>query len=272
MSTTPTDNTNNNPIMIDPRMLNNYYNHDDEINLIDLWLSLVKQKNVFFISLFLAVAVATVYIIVTPETYTYKTDISIGTQTQTQFIQSPQAIVANFNNAIIPKILRQQYINQPDNKLNVSISIPKKTDSALLSSIGTIEQKEAITKLHQQLINILSESHRDKVAHMLTYLNDELISSQATLARLIEKSTSTVSNSDKILMQIVNLEDTIRQAKRSIAQFTDTHSVMGTVQSIKPNNKSSKLILAVSIILGLFLGIFAALFAGFIAKVKEQSE
>jgi len=45
---------------------------------------------------------------------------------------------------------------------------------------------------------------------------------------------------------------------------------MGAVQSVKPSNKSSKFILAISIVFILFLGIFAALFAGFIAKVKEQ--
>ena len=281
MSDKPTDNPLNNPIIIDPRMLNNYYDQDDEISLVDLWLSLVKQKNILFSTMLAVIIMAIIYVVAMPETYTYKTDIAIGTQAQVQaqaqaqaqaqLIQSPEAISANLDNAIIPKLLRQQHITQPDNKLGVSASIPKKTDSVLLTSKGTIAQKEAIAELHQQLITILAESHQTKIQHILDYLNEELISSQSMLFKLNKQLQSSAGDNEQSTLQVINLENNIRQTKRSIAEFTPTRSAMGTVQSVKSTNKSSKLILAVSIILGLFLGIFAALFAGFIAKVKEQS-
>ncbi len=261
------------PILIDPHMLNHYYHHD-EISLVDLWLSLLAHKNVFFITFIFIISLAAVYITVTPKTYFYKTDISIGTQTQTQtqtqFIQSPEAIVANLDNAIIPKLLMQQHLNQPDNKLNVTASIPKKTNSVLLISKGTIDQKEAITKLHQQLIDVLAESHHKKVAPMLNYLKDELASSQSLSTKLNEQVKNAPDNNDQLALQMINIENTIRETKRSLAEFTETRSAMGTVQSIKPANKSSKLILSVSFVLGVFMGVFAALFAGFLAKVKEQ--
>ena len=262
------------PILIDPRMLNNYYDHDDEINLVDLWLSLLAHKNVFFIIFIFIISLAAIYITVTPKTYNYKTDIAIGTQTsqtsQTQLIQPPEAIAANLENAIIPKIVMQQHLKHPNNKLDVTVSIPKNTNSVLLTSKGTLDQKEAITKLHQQLINVLAESHRKKAASMLDYLKDELTSSQSMLTKLSAQSKQLSANNDQITLQLINLENTIRETKRNIAQFTETHSAMGTVQSIKPANKSSKLILAVSIVLGLFMGVFAALFTGFLTKVKEQ--
>ena len=265
------------PILIDPRMLNNYYDHDDEINLVDLWLSLLAHKNVFFIIFIFIISLAAIYIAVTPKTYNYKTDIAIGTQTsqtsqtsQTQLIQPPEAIAANLENAIIPKIVMQQHLKHPNNKLDVTVSSPKNTNSVLLTSKGTIDQKEAITKLHQQLINVLAESHRKKAASMLDYLKDELTSSQSMLTKLSAQSKQLSANNDQITLQLINLENTIRETKRNIAQFTETHSAMGTVQSIKPANKSSKLILAVSIVLGLFMGVFAALFTGFLTKVKEQ--
>jgi len=55
---------------------------------------------------------AIIHIVAMPETHIYKTDIVIGTQAQ--LIQSPEAIAANLDNAIIPKILRQQHIAQPE--------------------------------------------------------------------------------------------------------------------------------------------------------------
>lgn len=269
------------PIMIDPRILNNYYSQDNEISLVDLWLSLVKQKNVLFLTTFIFLVLAVLYILLVPETYTYKTDISVGTQAQAQaqaqdqdqdqLVQSPEAIVAILDNAIIPKILRQQHQQDPDNKLDVSASTPMNTDSVLLISKGTLEQKKAITELHQQLISILAEAHRNKVVHTINYLNDELISLQSMLTKLTEQAKSNASYNEKITLQIINLENNIRETKRSISEFTETKSVMGTIQSINPTNKSSKLILAVSIILGLFMGIFTALFANFLAKVKEKN-
>ncbi len=155
--------------------------------------------------------------------------------------------------------------------MSVSASIPKKTDSVLLTSKGTVAQKEALAKLHQQLITILAESHQNKIQHTLDYLHDELISSQSMLVELNKKLQSSAGDNEQVTLQVINLENNIRQTKRSIAEFTPTRSAMGTVQSVKHTNKSSKLILAVSIVLGLFLGIFAALFASFIVKVKEQS-
>ena len=155
--------------------------------------------------------------------------------------------------------------------MSVSASIPKKTDSVLLTSKGTVDQKEALAKLHQQLITILAKSHQNKIQHTLDYLHDELISSQSMLVELNKKLQSSAGDNEQVTLQVINLENNIRQTKRSIAEFTPTRSVMGTVQSVKHTNKSSKLILAVSIVLGLFLGIFAALFASFIVKVKEQS-
>ena len=278
MSTNPTDNSNKQPIMIDPRMLGNYYDQDDEINLVDLWLSLVKQKNVFFATASIIILFSVLYILLAPENYTYKTDIAIGTQSQSQsqsqsqLIQSPEAVAANLNNAIIPKILKQQHINKPDSQLDVSVSIPKKTNSVLLTSKGTLEQNSAIAELHQQLINILADSHSNKVQHKLAYLKEELISSQSMITNLNKKLSNPTTGNEQLTLQIINLENNIRQTKRDIAEFTPTHSAMGTVQSIKPSNKSGKLILAVSIVLALFMGLGAALFAGFIVKVKEQDK
>lgn len=274
MTNKPNLSENPNQIIIDPRMLSSHYNSDDEISLVDLWLSLVKQKNILFLTTFIIVALTVLYIFLIPDTYTYKTDISIGTQGQGQgqgqLIQSPEAILANLDNAIIPKILRQQHQQSPENKLEVSASIPKKTDSVLLSSKGTNEQKKAITELHQQVISILAEAHRKKVLHTLSYLNDELISSQSMLAKLTEQSKSNPNTYEQITMQVINLENNIRMTKRNVALFTDTKSAMGTIQSIKPTNIDSKLILAASIVIGLFMGIFTALFANFLAGIKEE--
>ena len=264
------DNKSITPSFIDPVIINNYQIHNDEASLVDLWLSLVAQKKVFFITTALSVTLAIIYILIMPETYTYKTNISIGTQAQAQLIQSPDEVVTYLDSAVIPKLLKQQHLNQPDKKFDVSASSPKKTNSVLLSSKGTIAQKEAIMKLHQQLVDTLVESHQDKASHTLYYLNEELTSSKATLSKLTKLSKSRTGNNESVMMQIINLENNIRATKQNIARFSDTRSAMGTIQSIKPT-KSNQFILVISIVLSLFIGFFATLLARFLVKVKERS-
>ena len=271
MSTKPEENTVT-PIVIDPRMFNAYYNHHDEISLVDLWLTLLKHKKVFFSVAITIILLAIAFILSTPKTYTYKTDISIGTQSQSQLIQSPEAIAANLDNAIIPMVLGLQHQKSPENKLNVTASIPKKTDSVLLTSKGTKQQRDAIVELHQQLISILAESHRKKIQSTLDSLNDELHSSEVLLATLETQSKIQNIQNEQVMLQMIDLQNSIRQTKRKFAQITDTHSALGTVPSIKPTNKKTKLILAVSLILAFFAGLFATFIAEFLVKVREKSQ
>jgi|GEM_PF-3578285 len=255
-------------IVLDPREINSCLIHSDDFSLVDLWLSLVLQKRAFFFVVALCLILAVIYSTVSPRTYSYKTNISIGMQAAGEYIQSPDSVVAYFNNAILPKVLKLQHLAFPDNNLDVSISIPKNTNSVLLSSEGTTHQKEAIIILHKQLVDALVKSHQNRVARTLSYLNDDLDILNLRLSKLIKLSES--ANNDLLTMQIIELETNSRETKKDIIQFTNTHSEMGTVQSPKPT-QNRLLFLTASTIFSLFLGLLAAAFANFFVKVKEKS-
>lgn len=268
--TTESDKSINTSFITDPKILSNYYEQGSDVNLIDLWLSLIQQKKIFMVTISATIILAIVYIITMPETFTYKTSVTIGTQ-QAQIIQSPSTIAANFNTAIIPKILRLQHLKHPDNQLDVFASIPESANFVLLTSKGTSEQKETVFELHQQLVTALADYHRDKVEYILNYLKQDLIDLQLTLTKLKKEASNSITYNEQITLQLINIENNIRQTKRSIIEFIPTHSVIGTVQSINPTSLDSKTILAVSIILGIFIGFFTALFTEFISKAKKKS-
>lgn len=259
------------PVIIDPRLFNNYSDSGDGVSLVELWILFVKYKKMLFISMLAVIVLAFVYMLFIPEQYIYKTDISIGTQSESQLVQSPEAIVANLDNAIIPKLLKQQHIKQPGNKLKVFASIPKDTDSVLLTTKGTVDQGTAIITLHKQLIAILAESHTSKTQHMVDYLKDDLISSQLMLDELNNKTLGSQGDNEQIILQIISIKENIRKTKRNIAEFTPTYSALGTIQSLKPTNKNIKIIIVASLFIGLFIGTSSVLFAGFLDKVKNQS-
>ncbi len=262
------------PIIIDPRLLQGYYNHDDEISLADLWLTLVEQKRVFFTVFITLILLALLYVLITPKRYEYKTVITIGTQAQAQaqaqaqLIESPASVKARLDNAIIPKVLMQQ--SQHADPLDISVTVPKNTLSVLLASKGTQDQEHAIRDFHNQLIQILHDAHQRKTAPLLTYFQEELSSTQTLLDNLHAQKKQPTKEQNDLTMQIINLENLLHELKLNLALFSQTRSDMGTVRSAKPINKSSKLILAVTVVLGMFAGIFAALFAGFIANIKNK--
>jgi len=263
--------TNENPIIIEPQILHNYYDSRDETNLVDLWLALVKQKKVFFLTTFSVIIMAMVYVTFVPATYIYKTNISIATINSAgsgaQIIQAPTSIIARLVSEVIPTVIRQNG-GQANSMLNVSASIPTKTNVVLLTSKATIKQKQNIAELHQNIIELLSKSHNKKSNRMLEYLNQELSHSQAKLGKMFESLKISGAN-ELIIMQIIDMENYIRKTKLSITQFTNTQSELGTVQSIKPTNKGSAQIIAITVLLSLFLGIFSALFANFLSKVRQ---
>jgi hypothetical protein len=281
MSNTPTDN-NITPASNSPEVMSSDSHHNDEINLVDLWLSLVTHKKVFFITTALIIFLAVLYIKILPsssEVYIYKTDLVIGTLAKTmpdapphpRLIQSPETVIANLNNAIIPMFLSQQHLAQPTNKLNVSASIPPKTKYILLTSKGTNEQQDTITKLHQQIVSLLNESHQNLIQSITVSLNEDLNKLQSVLPKLLDQLKDDATYNEALTSQILAIEEKIRQTKRTIAQFRDTHSAMGTVQTVNPSKGIEQIILAGSVVLGLFMGLLAALFASFLVKVKEQS-
>ncbi len=72
------------PIIIDPNMLNNYYNQGDEISLVELWRSLVEQKTVFFATFLIILIAGCAFSLIQPTLYEYSTTIEIGTQADIQ--------------------------------------------------------------------------------------------------------------------------------------------------------------------------------------------
>ncbi|HEY9050428.1 MAG TPA: Wzz/FepE/Etk N-terminal domain-containing protein, partial [Gammaproteobacteria bacterium] len=70
-------------------------NHDDEINLIDLWLILVKRKQVLLYTVGLCVALGLLYVVIKPDVYRYFASIEIGVMSHGSeriFIEQPESV------------------------------------------------------------------------------------------------------------------------------------------------------------------------------------
>ena len=93
-----------------PVKIPEYIYPEDEINLMDLWLILVKHKKVFW-SIFSAIVILGLIVaLIIPRKYSITSAISIGQTIQDDqmvLLESPETVKAKLENALVPKILSQ---------------------------------------------------------------------------------------------------------------------------------------------------------------------
>ena len=147
---------------------------EDNINLVDLWLELVKHRTIIFTSVALALIAGLLVAFLLPQKYSYTTTIEIGsTLTQTasgtvpQLIDPPETVLAKILESYIPLAQQQFHKTHPDNNSldKIDARIPKDSQLVVLETKGAeknnadyLQQLQAITKYllqdHQRVMNV----------------------------------------------------------------------------------------------------------------------
>ncbi|MDF1584257.1 MAG: Wzz/FepE/Etk N-terminal domain-containing protein [Methyloprofundus sp.] len=199
MTNKPTDTPTNNPIIIDPRMLSNYYDHDDEISLVDLWLSLVKHRKVFWLTFLIIISLGFVFSISQPTVYDYITTIEIGTKADKEtLIQPVETVKSEITSAYINQALHDYY-NDNDNDndiIKVDVENPKDTSLLIIKSSGSIEQEAMHLTIQSKILDTLTRKH------------------SASTQAIIE---SLQSQKQVLLNQIEDLENEVLFASRKLS-------------------------------------------------------
>lgn len=166
-----------------------YPNQDDEINLVDVWLSVSQYRNVFwgvFAIIVLLGASYTAFIF--KEKFSLVTTIQMGTvesENQTKPIESPDSLISKINNSIAPKYTRQWLQdNNLQNLFETEISNPKGSDIVLLTNKVKENELSLFTSYQQGLANIIIDDHRRLIDSLKAGLISELEIAQLKMQEL----------------------------------------------------------------------------------------
>ncbi len=179
------------------------YYQEDEINLIDLWLVLVKHRTVLMSVVLLCMLVGLLYATLVPRNYQYSTSIEIGTRfigENLEMIELPQTLLAKIQESYIP-LARQEYAaKHPEfnGVPKIEASVPKGSQIIVLGSKGpenksdvhkTLQQTivDMTRKDHSQIVDVLrkeAEIDKNKAVTKLDELKDAVVLLKANEKRL----------------------------------------------------------------------------------------
>ncbi len=142
----------------------NAYPSEDEISLIDNWITLYKFKRIFLVS-FLALLVAGILVVTLfkSDNFTMSTTISIGQiekNASLMDLEPPSELVSQLNQSQVPNLTRQ-IVNRHDIGLfETNVSNPKDTNLVLIENKVKQKYQKIFTELHQTIAGTVLENHR----------------------------------------------------------------------------------------------------------------
>jgi len=182
--------------------------YEDEINLVDLWLVLMKRRSLIAMVAVLSLLAGTMFALFNPPKYHYSTSIEIGTRfdgSNMAVIESPETLLAKIQESYIP-LARQEYLarhGESGGVPQIEARIPKGSQIIVLSGKGPEGDSAAHKAVQQAVVDMVKKDHgrivdvmrketeirQNKATAKLAELKDEARLIQAREKRLGDIST-----------------------------------------------------------------------------------
>ncbi len=177
---------------------------DDEISLVDLWLTLSRHRKLILGIVGSSLLVGLLWAFLKPPQYEYRVSIEIGNRwikDEVRPIEEPDTALAKLKESYIPSTLRTSSRVEKDRDIEIEAQIPKKSEIIVLTAKGTEDEGdmlkgllvEVVDKLradHQRIYSILKkdiELRQRDLENELSSLKDEANLVEADRERLKER-------------------------------------------------------------------------------------
>lgn len=167
--------------------------HQDEISLIDIWLTLRKHKKIMLWTFGAIVTTGLAAALLIPEKYEILTSLEISTTlqgTQPVSIVSPQTVQAKLENSFIPALQYKLHSSSaPTNPYDISIQIPKNSSLIVLKSKAREADEEKYKAFHGYLVASVVENHSKLLNILKMKLSADIERAKIEMSSLVDEST-----------------------------------------------------------------------------------
>ena len=162
---------------------------EDEINLIDIWITLRQYKKPFFQTFVLLLIMGLlVAIFVFNEKYTLTSAIQIGSiERNGNLVQleSAESLKSKLTDVLVPRVTAEWLSENPDSKkFKTSVSSPKGSDVVLIQNKVKTSDITAFQQFQNRLAAAVIADHQSKLSLFQEDLLAQLAEEKAKLARL----------------------------------------------------------------------------------------
>jgi len=160
--------TTHNPIQPDIPSGKKIRHEQYEINLIDLWLILVRQKKLIITTFLATLLVGIAITFIQPKKYNYRTSIEIGTQViddKVYPIEDIKILLSKIKEIYLPQILEEYNTAHPEEHKHweITTSNPNNTQIVIVEGVGIEKEGSFYLSLLQSLIKKIKEVQQHEI-------------------------------------------------------------------------------------------------------------
>ncbi len=168
-------------------------NAQDEISLVDIWLTFRKHQKLFLQVAIGITLLGLVAALLMTKSYDLRTSLEIGTAIRGDApapIESPETLKAKLENSLSPLVENElnRDKEEPD-QYKMSVSIPKKSTLLVLSSKTSKEDEEKYRELHNKVVQAASQDHARIINVLKKNIQTELSLAKIALDELRDPTT-----------------------------------------------------------------------------------
>lgn len=269
---------------------------NDEIDLIEIWLVIIRHLRLFIFATLIVVVAGMIFSFLHTPSYDYSVTVQIGgirNRSAFDLVEKPESVVAALQNSIIPSVLAKYASTHPGSELaalKIDVTNPANSDVVVLRARGTVDQKNQITEVLTSVIDELDATHgsllKEHVEDTKRLLTSEIADNTAEIDHLLKSRnqiTRTGDSSSKALTllliddQVSNLQRNLFNLRQQlevglVADVRMTHPISKPQRSNKPAGLTRSLLLLISALSGLLVGLIAVFVARVLELAQERKE
>lgn len=202
------------------------HHSDDEINLIDLWLVLMRHKAVMVGVFLLCLGAVLAFVLLKEAKYTYSSSIEIGSIAEPgekaqrlRLIDNPATLQAKIQEGYIPLVLHDFGKGTGKKKsFDITARVPKGSSLVVLEAKATEGNGETVQQLESSVIELVKADHARMLDVVKSDINEELTNEQRNLAEQVDaqKVITAKLEHNKVLSELL-----VKQISDAKAQIAD---------------------------------------------------
>ena len=251
---------------------NRQYIEEDEIDLKELWKTIVNRKKFVFIFTFIVTIGAIIWALTRTPIYEVKAFIEVGSishnnnnnnNNNNKAIENPNNLVQRLQIIYMKNIPKEQ-----DTSIT-KISTVKKTINLIEITANSISNDKATEKLNQ-IIDDIKSKHQIEINNYINLINTNINNLKAQKLELEDKN----NRFEGSLAVKYNLTTKLNELSLQISSnnIKNTQIVGKIITNNYPIKPKKKLIVTVAFVTGLILSIFLVFFLEFIRNDEKEGK
>lgn len=245
------------------------YSSEDEINLVDLTIVLLRHKKLIAIIITFILATTVITIFLLPNKYNFRSSLTIGSQlinnTQTPF-ESTNTVLAKLQYNYIQQAISEYKLANPEDKTKYKIyaRVPINSLIVVIETNASEDDRNVITELLTNITQRIIQDHKyifNSVKINLTSLRDQAKRELELFG--VEKDNQ--GEKRRLLRSVVEVYES------SLANLRSTAKISPPTRSIEPTGLSKRITIAIAAIISTIIAVFTVFFVEFATKIKEKS-